>query len=991
MRSEIEDRIEELFQEAIALPHEQRASFLQQHCTDVELLRRVQLLLQHDDIAGSAFLRGATGRAALAALSSVQSLSNHPTQIGRFRIISILGHGGMGTVYEAEQDKPHRKVALKVIRPGWMSPAMLRRFEYEAEVLARLDHPGIARVFDAGTADSGHGPQPYFAMELVTGTRLDEYVKLSNPPLKRRLELLIEICQAVHHAHTKGVIHRDLKPSNIVITAEGKPKILDFGVARATDSDIQSTTLHTESGQLIGTLPYMAPEQASGKVNELDTSSDVYALGVIAYELLSGKLPYAIADKPLHEAVRVICEDEPSRLSSIDRNLRGDVETIVGKALEKDKTRRYHTAGELAADVKRYLDYEPITARPPGTWYQVGKFARRNKLLVGSMAVVLLTMSSAVIASTFFAIRAQRQKVEAQAERKRADEQAAIAAAVNGFLNDAVLGQANAANQSLSGHAPQRDLTLREAVDRASAQVDALFKNQPMVEAKIHHTLGDTYDGLGESAKAEKHYKRALELAKEHTGVDSLPTLTIEYVLAGMYMNLRRDSEAEALYQHLLQAGKSYPEVRRQDVLFQLGQVYFLKGRLADSERLLLECAEIERKLDGQPNDLTMVVLATLYVQKGDFKQGEQTYLEALEVARKRLGDRHPQVLVTMGNLASLYCRRGEYAKAEALHFEVLEAQREVLGEQHPDTLLSMNNLAALYAEQHRYADAEPLNLKVLEGWRKHGDDGRSYALLAMSNLGQLYVYQGRYPEAEQLFVESLEGFRNLHGEMDPHTLTTMRNLGTLYDRERRYTEAEALLLQATERMRKVLGIHDERTQDAVENLGLVYQHQRRLDEAEEVLREVWESRKTSLVKGSHRTLGTQFDLAGVLFDQKKFAEAEPLMEEAYRRSFDPDVAAEAAARYAGWYGCCLVKLERYSESLKPLHEGWDRAKSATPVQQSELKYSVAGGLAKAYASLGQSDEAAKWRAELAALQAVTQPTTQSNSSTKDSTDPAAR
>src|SRR3954465_10009212 len=311
-----------------------------------------------------------TGTATEAAVSSVRTAS-HPTHIARYEVLGILGAGGMGIVYEAQQQNPRRRVALKVIRTTVVSRALLRRFEIEADVLGRLDHPGIARVYEAGTAsdDGTSGPQPFFAMELVRGRRIDAYVAAASPDLRQRVEILIKLCDAVHHAHQKGVIHRDLKPANVLVTDDGQPKTLDFGVARVTDGDVAVTTMQTDTGQLVGTLQYMSPEQALGAAREIDTRCDVYALGAIAYELLAGRLPHVLHNKPLPEALRIIREDEPTRLSTIDRPLAGDLETIVGKAVGKEKDRRYASAGELAADLRRYLDDEPIAALPPSAWY----------------------------------------------------------------------------------------------------------------------------------------------------------------------------------------------------------------------------------------------------------------------------------------------------------------------------------------------------------------------------------------------------------------------------------------------------------------------------------------------------------------------------------------------------------------------------------------------------------------------------------------------
>ena len=305
-----------------------------------------------------------------------------PARIGRYRIVRLLGEGGMGAVFEAEQDQPKRIVALKVIKSSLASPSLLRRFEQESEALARLHHPGIAQVYEAGTADSGTGVQPFFAMEFIAGGHpLTHYADAHHLNTEQRLELMAEVCDAVHHAHQRGTIHRDLKPANILVDEHGHPKILDFGVARVTDSDTQATR-QTDLGQLIGTLAYMSPEQALADPLELDTRSDVYALGVILYELLAGKLPYTLSKK-LHEAVSTIREQAPAALSSVNRLYRGDIETVVAKAMEKDKARRYGSAAGLATDLRRHLKDEPIVARSASASYQLYKFARRNRALVG--------------------------------------------------------------------------------------------------------------------------------------------------------------------------------------------------------------------------------------------------------------------------------------------------------------------------------------------------------------------------------------------------------------------------------------------------------------------------------------------------------------------------------------------------------------------------------------------------------------------------------
>ncbi len=320
-----------------------------------------------------------------------------PAVIGHYRIIRLLGEGGMGAVYEAEQETPRRTVALKIIKPGFGSAAHLRRFEQEAHALGRLQHPGIAQIYQAGTADTGWGVQPYFAMEFIRGKTLREYVSDRNLTHEAAAAAGGQNLRKPYHAHQRGLIHRDLKPGNIIVDETGQPKILDFGVARVTDSDIEATR-QTDMGQLLGTLAYMSPEQVLADPQELDTRSDVYALGVILYELLAGRLPYEINRVQIHEAIQTIRDTDPARLSSIQRIYSGDIETIVAKALEKDKNRRYASAQDLAEDIRRYLANEPILARPPSAAYQLHKFYRRHKAgVIGTAAALVLAVLSAVI------------------------------------------------------------------------------------------------------------------------------------------------------------------------------------------------------------------------------------------------------------------------------------------------------------------------------------------------------------------------------------------------------------------------------------------------------------------------------------------------------------------------------------------------------------------------------------------------------------------
>ncbi len=526
-------RVKEVFGAALERRTRDRAALVADACGDDDEVRlEVERLLDQHTRA-TAFLEiPAAAHTPSDPVSSTTPGSGCPDRIGPYRVLEALGEGGMGTVYLAEQDHPRRTVALKVLRGGAASESTIRRFEHEAQALARLQHPGIAQVYEAGTSGSGPDRRPYFAMELVRGRPLTEFAERHALGIRRRIELLIQVAEAVQHAHIKGVIHRDLKPANILVVEEeeterrrdeetknssliahrssrlAQPKVLDFGVARLTDSDLRVTTHRTGAGQLVGTIPYMSPEQVAGDPLGVDTRSDVYALGVILFELLTRRLPHDVENKSLAEAARVIQDSAPSRLSRADRSLRGDLETIAGKALEKDKHRRYQSAADFAGDLRRYLASEPILARPPTTFYQLRKFAARNRVLVTAAAVVAAVLFAGVVGVTI-----QWDRARAEARRARAAEEEALsrlntAGTAIGLMVDFTEGElANlpgATRARLKLAEQSRDQVLRLAVG------DEAARRMRQIVAYAHQRVGEVKLVMGRVTEARDSFRASV-------------------------------------------------------------------------------------------------------------------------------------------------------------------------------------------------------------------------------------------------------------------------------------------------------------------------------------------------------------------------------------------------------------------------------------------------------------------------------------------------
>lgn len=773
------------------------------------------------------------------------------TVINGYRIDRRIGRGGMGTVYEATQETPiRRRVALKLVQTGMDTAEVVARFEAERQALAMMNHPNIATVHDAGATPEG---RPYFVMELVDGLPLVEAADGAQLSVNDRLTLFLTVCQAVQHAHQKGVIHRDLKPSNILIADDdGRrvAKIIDFGIAKAMREPLTDRTLATVQGRLIGTPEYMSPEQAAGEP-DIDTRSDVYALGVILHELLTGSRPVTRDGRespqtPVSDGVEPDIATPSRRLSalgeeaaavaakrgtddaSLRKRIEGDLDWIVLRALEFDRERRYPTAAELAADITRHLEDEPVLAGPPDLWYRLRKFARRHRVGVAVGLTLIVSLVLGIVGTTWMAVVAGNERRAAVAARDEARHEAETARAVVTLL-DNMLAAPNPMGDFSATSGAARDVRVVDVLDRATELLPGL-DTRPDVEAEFRRTLGKTYLQLGRADLAEEHFSRAVELTTATFGPSHPDTLSSLHHLAWALKEQGRYDEAESILRPLVEQRIAILGPEHRETLasrLNLANVVYRLGRMAEAEAMLEELIPIQQRVLGREHPDTLTAsdsLALVLGAQGKYERAKAVAREAVRLSRAVHGDEHPRTLNAIGVLASILEDEGSLDEAESAFRELLALHRTAFGDTHPVTLLTMQNLASVLSRLGRPEEAIPLFRTAHEAYRASHGENHPNVLITAHNLARALSDAGDADEAVKIYRELLPMARERFGS-DHHLVATFEGgLGAALLQLGRYAEAEKHLLVSHERLSEVFGPDNRRTVVSAERLVELYE-----------------------------------------------------------------------------------------------------------------------------------------------------------------------
>lgn len=1028
-------KLQEIFEHAIDLERAAREAYLANACgEDAALRAEVEGLLRAHDGAAKFMASPTAGPMADAmpmADSSAGATMAAPireapgTRIGPYKLLQLIGEGGFGSVFMAEQEKPVlRKVALKIIKLGMDTRQVVARFEQERQALAMMDHPNIAKVLDAGATETG---RPFFVMELVKGDPIVEYADKNNLAIEDRLDLFAQVCNAVQHAHTKGVIHRDIKPSNILVsTQDGRPhtKVIDFGIAKATASKLTEKTLFTEHRQLIGTPEYMSPEQAEGSL-DIDTRTDVYSLGVLLYELLTGTTPFTgqeLRSAAFAEIQRIIREVDPPKPSTrISQNtdsiasiaakrhtepkrlgtlVRGDLDWIVMKALEKDRQRRYETASGLGMDVKRYLSGEAVLAAPPSASYRIKKMIRRNKGVVAGGGAVAAALLIGVVAFAWqfkvasdqrdLAVEAERaeseqrrqadaaradavaQQTEAEKQEAKAKEQeaeaknqAAIAEAVAAFQTEmlAAVDPANLPRDPATGEPLKDKVTVVQALEAALKAINGgSLKDSPMVEAGVRTTIGDTFVSLGRYKEAVPVLRRALDLRKANFPEGSLEIAQSMDRLADPLSLLSNLDEAEQLLREALAMRRralpaSDPSVGT--AMNNLAQILLLQGNYDEAESLLREAVQLEAPIADNPGlARTYDNLAKTLTALNELEEAEEFMRKALQTRVAAFPAGHPEIALGQNNLATTLMSAKKFAEAEQLYKESLATSRATLPAQHPDIASTLSSLGNALRSQGKLDEAERVYRESLDMRRAILPRGDESIASSLNGLGFLLKEMNKIDEAEPLYREALAIRREALPAGHPSVALSLNNLAVLLKDQGNLAEAEPLHREALAIRRAALPAGHPDIATSLNNLAVLLKDMGKFDEAEPLYREALAIRRAALPPG-HPSIATSLNnLAVLLNEQRKFAEAEPVLREALkiRRGAFPAGSVEIA-NILNLLVVVLQEQAKFAEAEPLAREALEINRASRPARNDHIAAGLSS-LATIQHGLGKSAEA---------------------------------
>ncbi|SPE56957.1 Serine/threonine protein kinase with TPR repeats (fragment) [Verrucomicrobia bacterium] len=880
-------REESIFDGALQLPPEQRENYIKAASgEDPSLRQRVTELLRAHEGDGETLKVPAVER-----LQQITVVTWPPAgekagdKIGPYKLLQRIGEGGCGYVFMAEQEQPvRRRVALKVIKLGMDTKEVVGRFEVERQALAMMEHPNIAKVFDAGATESG---RPYFVMELVRGIKITDYCDQNKVPMAERLRLFTQVCLAIQHAHQKGIIHRDIKPSNILVTMHDGvpvPKVIDFGIAKATHGRLTDKTVFTQFEQFIGTPAYMSPEQAEMTSLDIDTRSDIYSLGVLLYELLTSRTPFdpkELLASGLDAMRRAIREQEPPRpstklstmlagdLTTVAKQrhaappklihlVKGDLDWIVMKALEKDRTRRYDTAAGFASDIESFLSNQPVLARPPSSVYRFQKWVRRNKVAFAAASAVALSLLLGGAGFTWMYFREKQARHLADLEAVRSGQVAA-------FLEDMLKGVGPSV-------ALGRDTKLlHEILDKTVERVSRDLKDQPGVQAELCNTIGEVYRAIGQPGRAEEMHRNAHELQSRGASGKSADAATSLNNLAMVLCDQWKLPEAESLHRQALELRRKIYGNTNASVAASLNNLAIVlrkEGKLAEAEGLHLEALALQKRL--LPADHTDIAaslnnLGWVYRDEGKFGDAEDAFRQSLAMQKKLLGENRPGVAITMDNLAFVLCDQGKFDEAESLERHALELQRKFFGSDHPFVATGMKNLAMILGDRGELGQAEELSHQALTLRRQlHGEEHVEVAN-SLDGLALLLRKEKKLPDARPLAEQALAMRKSLLGDTHLDVSSSLNTLGLISHDEGKLPESERFYRDALSLQKNVVGVEHPFIATTLNNLGLTLRDEGKLDEAELDLRQALAMRQKLLSPQHPAIAASEKDLNSVL------------------------------------------------------------------------------------------------------------------------------